>query len=90
MPDTLCEKNRPNGLARFTNRYLKKLSYGNKTTYYADPAKPYRPDPPAAPGYFFEAVFDYGEHDDSAPAPAAGKPRVEAHADAEFRGLVLE
>jgi RHS repeat-associated protein len=70
VPSCVAEKNRLSGVAPFANRYLKSVSYGNSVPYYADPASPYNPAPPADVGYLFEAVFDYGEHDLDAPTPA--------------------
>ncbi|MGD2087635.1 MAG: SpvB/TcaC N-terminal domain-containing protein [Candidatus Aminicenantes bacterium] len=69
VPDELYEKNRRNGTAGFTNRYLKRIQYGNRKPYYADADKPYDPQPPDNNEHFFEVVFDYGEHDDSIPTP---------------------
>ncbi|UII33140.1 insecticidal toxin complex protein [Fulvivirga ulvae] len=68
VPATIYEKNRINGISPFTNKYLKRLIYGHETPYYADPAKPYEPELPENT-FFFEAVFDYGEHDESQPVP---------------------
>jgi RHS repeat-associated protein len=70
VPDDLYEKNRKNGTAGFTNRYLKRIQYGNRVPYYADADTPYNPRLPTGEEYFFEVVFDYGEHDDSIPTPA--------------------
>lgn len=64
----LHEKNRLNGTARFTNRYLKSVRYANRKAFY-----PYEEhtgsenavyDTALPPGLTFllEAVFDYGEH----------------------------
>jgi len=36
VPNVLEERNRLNGLANSTNRYLKRVRYGNKRPYYAD------------------------------------------------------
>jgi len=73
-PDAVEEKNRRAGLAPFANKHLKRVRYGNRKPYRADPAKPLQPAPPADPGYFYETVFDYGEHDTAAPAPAEARP----------------
>jgi RHS repeat-associated protein len=56
------EKNRENGLAQFSNKYLKRIKYGNKNPYYANPLTPYNGYFPSDPQYFFEAVLDYGDH----------------------------
>ncbi|KHE91886.1 MAG: Mono(ADP-ribosyl)transferase SpvB [Candidatus Scalindua brodae] len=69
VPNTLHEKNRWNGTAKFTNKYLKRVKYGNRFPYYADPTRPYDPQPPAQEEHFFELVFDYGEHDAATPTP---------------------
>lgn len=69
VPAAVNEKNRRSGLAPFTNRYLKRVRYGNKNPYRPDGANPFEPGAPANPDYFFEAVCDYGEHGDAAPAP---------------------
>ncbi|MTI86959.1 MAG: insecticidal toxin complex protein [Balneolaceae bacterium] len=70
VPDSLHEKNRKNGKALFTNKYLKRLRYGNHTPYYADSDTPYNPQDPVDSNCFFELVFDYGEHDVDTPTPA--------------------
>lgn len=50
------EKNRLANGADFANRYLKYIKYGNKN--------PYKPTDPSLPNeWFFQVVFDYGEHD---------------------------
>ncbi len=53
------ELNRP----RFTNRYLKRLRYGNREPWY--PSTTYEPVLPADLTFAFEVVFDYGEHGDA-------------------------
>ncbi len=63
----LHEANRLNGLAPCANRYLKRAKYGNKNPYYA--ADPLNPAAPVNPEYFFELVFDFGDHDAAAPTP---------------------
>ncbi len=60
-PELLYEKNRLSGLAKFTNQYLKKVQYGNKS--------PYKQGQSTLPEFMFETVFDYGEHDSSQPLP---------------------
>lgn len=74
VPHSLNEKHRVSGLAKFTNRYLKQINYGNKVPYIPDPSQPYLPNPPANQEYFFATVFDFGEHDEAAPSPAELKP----------------
>lgn len=67
-PDVVEERNRRTPHA-FANTYLKGVRYGNKNPYLPDPATPFDPAPPANPAFFFEGVFDYGEHDDAFPTP---------------------
>lgn len=74
VPDLVEEKNRHSLLARFSNKHLKRVRYGNSKPYYPDSSKPYNPPAPTSPDYFFDVVFDYGEHDDLAPTP--GEPRT--------------
>lgn len=69
VPDEPHEKNRRSGSAPFTNAYLKRVRYGNRTPYFADPLNPYDPPAPADTEHFFEVVFDYGEHDPAVPLP---------------------
>jgi RHS repeat-associated protein len=69
VPGLSYENNHLNGMAGFTNKYLKRIQYGNRNPYYADPGKPYDPQTPADNEHFFEVVFDYGEHDASSPTP---------------------
>jgi RHS repeat-associated protein len=69
VPNSVEEKHRLTGAAPFVNKYLKRVRYGNTATYYPDPQKPFTPARPVNPGYLFEAVFDYGEHDGPAPTP---------------------
>jgi RHS repeat-associated protein len=68
VPATLDERNRRLGLARFTNRHLKRIQYGNRVPYAVGDAELYRPPPPAGE-FLFEAVFDYGEHHATQPTP---------------------
>src|SRR5690349_2348681 len=66
VENTLPEKNRFNGLAPFTNRYLKRIKYGNISPFYPDYSSIeniYDTAPPGPSGFLFETVFDYGEHD---------------------------
>jgi RHS repeat-associated protein len=63
------ENNRIKGTAKFTNRYLKRIRYGNRKPYYTDPAKPYDPQSPIDDEHLFELVYDYGEHDALVPTP---------------------
>jgi RHS repeat-associated protein len=72
--NSVSEAHRLSGLATIANTYLKRIRYTNKNAYYPDPSKPYDPPAPTAPTYFFEVVFDYGDHDELAPTPAATQP----------------
>ena len=63
------EKNRLNGLAPFTNLYLKGIQYGNRIPYYANPLAPYDPQEPADQEHFFELIMDYGQYDEDNPTP---------------------
>lgn len=74
VPNTLHDQNRRNGNAHCTNTYLKRVLYGNKNPYYANPAQPFNPQPPISPEYFFELVFDYGDHSESQPDSAIQQP----------------
>ncbi len=71
-PHLLHEGNRLNGNQAYTNTYLKSIQYGNTIPYLA-PAQPgfdpYNPALPVNPGYTFQLVLDYGEHDLDNPSP---------------------
>lgn len=59
ISNTVNERNRHNGNATFTNRYLKRIKYGNQSPWYAD--NPFNPTlPESSAEYFFELVLDYG------------------------------
>lgn len=65
VDSTMYEKNRTT--ATVTNRYLKRVHYGNKDHYkHGDPL-------PLASKFLFETVLDYGEHD-VVPTPQEIKP----------------
>jgi RHS repeat-associated protein len=55
----LSEQNRLNGIAPFTNVYLKRVKYSNKVAYYENDPLPSE--------FYFEMVFDFGEHDELNP-----------------------
>ena len=59
--NNIHEKNRFNTLALLTNRHLKKIKYGNEIAKYFD-SSPFKPLLPKNEKYYFEVVFDYGEH----------------------------
>ncbi len=69
IPALLFETNRKSGVAPYTNTYLKKITYGNKSAYYANVLTPYDPQTPDSTEYFFELVMDYGEHHLLVPTP---------------------
>ena len=69
VPDTVQERHRHSGLQPFTNRYLKRIRYGNARPYAPDPAFPYDPSDPADDTCYYELVLDYGEHDPDTPLP---------------------
>ncbi|MEP7107403.1 MAG: SpvB/TcaC N-terminal domain-containing protein [Ferruginibacter sp.] len=73
IPGDLHEQNRKNGNALFTNRYLKRVSYGNRFPYYLESEKTFDPKDPIDSEHFFEVVFDYGDHDASIPTTADKK-----------------
>ena len=51
---------------RSAQRYLERIRYGNRVSRLVDPD---RPDP----GWLFEVVLDYGDHDDQAPTPTPAR-----------------
>ncbi|MFE6155821.1 SpvB/TcaC N-terminal domain-containing protein [Streptomyces sp. NPDC057889] len=55
---------------RRANRYLKRVRYGNRTPYFPtlDPVAAW-PAPPEDDQWYFELVFDYGDHDRASPLP---------------------
>lgn len=59
----LHNKNRiKNGKLTYSNLYLEKILYGNRTPY-----KGFNDERPAPTDYLFETIFDYGEYDVNAP-----------------------
>lgn len=86
--DVLHEKNRLNELSAFTNKHIKKISYGNKNPYYpAYVANPLLVDalyeiamPPK--DFMFSLVFNYGEHiNNSIEETATWKARKDAFSE---------
>jgi hypothetical protein len=64
---------RPDGsrvLLTTAQRYLKRIQYGNRVPIHDREALA----PTGDDDYLFEVVFDYGEHDDTAPTPAEARP----------------
>ncbi|GHO71422.1 hypothetical protein KSC_103140 [Ktedonobacter sp. SOSP1-52] len=55
---------------RTANRYLKRIFYGNHTPYLPELVvnQPW-PEPPGEGNWYFEVVFDYGEHGQAHPTP---------------------
>ncbi len=66
-----CEFNRT-GELRAANRYLKTISYGNRTPYVPDLSANQELALPS--DWCFQAVFDYGEHDLLNPTPSETSP----------------
>jgi RHS repeat-associated protein len=66
------QKNRGDKLdpRRTANRYLKAIRYGNSLPYFPklEVDQPW-PEPPGNENWYFEVVFDYGEHDQANPTP---------------------
>lgn len=76
------ERNRgtPDAVARTSNRYIKRILYGNRASLLVGGQRPLA-FPAIDPDWMFELVFDYGEHDAAVPLPredelrdAADKP----------------
>ena len=66
------ERNRT-AATRSSNRYLKRISYGNRTPRQANEDLTQRSD------WLFEVVFDYGEHDAEAPSPGDAGAWISRH-----------
>ncbi len=69
------ERNRDDQ-SRSANRYLKRIRYGNRQPYRPElvsnqpwPTPPGAANPDGSDNWFFEVVFDYGEHNQSIPRP---------------------
>ncbi|MEP7107394.1 MAG: SpvB/TcaC N-terminal domain-containing protein [Ferruginibacter sp.] len=69
VKNLIHEANRFDGLAKFTNKHLKRVRYGNHLPFYPgyvdDPTKVdeiYNTQIPPSQEYFFDVVFDFGEH----------------------------
>jgi len=58
-----------NELGRTANRYIKRIKYGNQVPYFPT-LEPNLPINQPSEDWFFELVFDYGEHDAETPTPA--------------------
>lgn len=66
------ERNRTDA-SRAVNRYLKRITYGNRTPYLPTIVEDLTQATLPAE-WLFEVVFDYGEHDAHRPAPAEAGP----------------
>ncbi len=65
----LHERNRSSAL-RSANRYIKRISYANDTPWFAQYENETLTSEPSLPSlWHFEAVFDYGEHNETVPRP---------------------
>ncbi len=71
---SVWETNRQN-LTRQTNRYIKRILYGNVEPYL--PKLDMEQDDSLPKKWLFEAVFDYGDHNDISPKPAPDKTTPE-------------
>ena len=67
---------------RTANRYLKGIRYGNRAPYLPklEAGHPW-PEPPGEGNWYFEVVFDYGEHDQPNPTPQEGADKWTARQD---------
>jgi hypothetical protein len=65
-PSQAHERNRTTA-GRSANRYLKRVRYGNRVSRLVQPDLD-------APGWMFEVVLDYGEHDLDTPTPLETQP----------------
>jgi RHS repeat-associated protein len=70
-PASVEEKNRLDALTSIANKYLKRIRYGNGDPYLPGTDAPFDPPAPQIKAYFFDAIFDYGDHDAAAPTPDA-------------------
>lgn len=78
----LCNRNRlENGEITYTNLYLEKVLYGNKTPYYKKFIGPY----PLESDYMFQTVFDYGEYETNAPYEKINNWNVRKDAFSDYR-----
>ncbi|MGV8094282.1 MAG: SpvB/TcaC N-terminal domain-containing protein [Mangrovibacterium sp.] len=69
-----------NGTIAYTNRYLEKVLYGNKTPY-----KHFGDAWPAANDYLFSTVFDYGEYDPGSPFDLTSDWNFRSDAFSDYR-----
>ncbi len=81
---SLHEQNRFNNFSPCTNTYLKRIKYGNANPYSRNTASAYNPPAPVNPGYAYEIVFDFGDHDKDVPTSIVQKDwlcRIEPFSD---------
>lgn len=65
VPASAAEALRHAGTAAYANRHLKQVFHCNRRPYVPGATTPpYDPPRPVDPGYFFQTLFDYGEHGD--------------------------
>ena len=70
VPDALPEQNRFNNLSTFTNVYLKRVKYCNKSHFQRSVVDLNNWEPfLASVEYLLELVLDYGDHNATKPAP---------------------
>lgn len=69
-----------NGKITYTNLYLEKVLYGNKTPY-----KKFNDSYPAESDYMFQTVFDYGEYDNNAPYSKIADWQFRADAFSDYK-----
>jgi RHS repeat-associated protein len=76
VPAHASEALRHAGDAAYANRHLKRIFHCNRKPYVpGNGTPPYDPPRPANLGYFFQTLFDYGEHGDDLD-PAEARPWV--------------
>jgi RHS repeat-associated protein len=64
--DRASEYGRHQDTSGFANLHLKKILHGNyRPCFSPDVGPPYDPKRLASPDYFFQTIFDYGEHNDA-------------------------
>ena len=68
IPTTVNERNRTD-LSRSSNRYIKNIFYGNVVSTLVQPDL-------SQAQWYFQVVFDYGEHDTTTPTPVEVNPWI--------------
>jgi hypothetical protein len=80
-PMLLHNRNRfKNGKITYTNLYLEKILYGNKTPY-----KKFNDPFPSEASYFFQTVLDYGEYDQNPPYGRTGSWNFRQDAFSQYK-----